>query len=202
MEPRILLAFAGKMYTGKDTSADIWVKRYIEYSKYMNSLDLPVRGYQRLAFADGIKQVCKTVFNLTDDDVNTPNGKKQIVGIYGKTVRELLQGIGEGLRQSISPNIWVTRAMSIIDNTLNFTDKNIVVTDVRYINELSALKARGFTMVKLVRDTGIEDNHPSEKDLKDSHFDYIIENNGSLVDLEIKLVNTIPDYTPIGSVRA
>lgn len=202
MEQRILLAFSGKMYTGKDTSADIWVKRYLEYAQRMNAMNFPVRGYQRLAFADGIKQVCKSVFDLTDEDVNTPEGKKKKLEVYGKTVRELLQGIGEGLRQYISQDIWVIRTITQIDKLLNTTDCNILVTDIRYVNELFALKVRGFTTVKLIRDTGITDDHPSEKEIKNEYFDYVIENNGTREELEKKLTDTIPGYRPVGLVGA
>jgi len=200
MEQRILLAFAGKMYTGKDTAANIWVKRYKQY--FSDLLDKPqngsgplIRDYQRLAFADGIKHICKCLFDLSDEDLNTPEGKKKHLLLYGKTVRELLQGVGEGLRQSVSPNIWVFNTVQKIDKIMQFTECNILVTDVRYPNEVAALKSRGFTMVKMMRNTGVEDNHPSERDLNDNLFDYIIDNNGTIEDLEKKLL-MIPAYTP------
>ena len=201
MEPRILLAFAGKMYTGKDTSADIWVNKYKQYAESVRALQCTnmtqplIRGYKRLAFADGIKSICKQLFDLTEQDVNTPDGKKKLIPLYDKTVRELLQGVGEGLRQSISQNIWVYNTMQLIDKILQFDQANILVTDVRYINELNALKARGFTMIKLVRNTGVIDNHPSEKELSDRLFDCVIDNNGSIADLEAKLLE-LPAYHP------
>lgn len=191
MEKRILLAFAGKMYTGKDTSADIWSQHYNNYVE--NNTLQDYRGYDRIAFADDIKRICKNTFGLTDDDVNTPEGKKRTLSVYGKTVRELLQGIGEGLRNTISPDIWVITTMMKIDRLLANGKTHLLVTDVRYPNELSALKSRGFTVIKLIRDTGIVDAHPSEKDLNDKLFDYVIDNNGTIADLEEKLLQ-LPEY--------
>ena len=49
-------------------------------------------------------------------------------------------------------------------------------------------------MIKLVRDTGIHDNHPSERNLNDTLFDYVIDNNGTIKELEEKLLQ-IPEYT-------
>lgn len=191
MEKRILLAFAGKMYTGKDTSADIWSQHYNNYVK--NHALQDYRGHNKIAFADDIKRICKNTFGLTDDDVNTPEGKKRTLPVYGKTVRELLQGIGEGLRNAISPDIWVITTMMKIDRLLANGKTHLLVTDVRYPNELSALKSRGFTVIKLIRDTGIVDIHPSEKDLSDKLFDYVIDNNGTIADLEEKLLQ-LPEY--------
>lgn len=196
MEERVLLAFAGKMYTGKDTAANIWVSRYAKYLRDINAVSTtPTRDYARIAFADGIKSICKQLFNLTNEDVNTPEGKKKSILLYNKTVRELLQGVGEGLRQSISPNIWVYSTMQKIDTILQIEACHILVTDVRYINELNALKSRGFTLIKMVRNTGVVDNHPSEQDLKDELFDYVIDNNGTMEELEQKLL-LLPAYNP------
>ena len=38
MEKRVLLAFAGKMCTGKDTSANIWISRYCKYLNDINDV--------------------------------------------------------------------------------------------------------------------------------------------------------------------
>lgn len=196
MEKRVLLAFAGKMCTGKDTSAKIWMSRYYKYLEDINAFysQTQIRDYNRIAFADGIKDICKTAFGLSDYDVNDQHGKKRLLLEYGKTVREMMQGIGEGLRSAISKDIWVIHTLARINTILHTMPNHILVTDVRYPNELEALKARGFTMIKLVRDTGIRDNHPSERDLNDNLFDYVIDNNGTLEELEEKLLQ-IPEYT-------
>ena len=195
MEKRVLLAFSGKMCTGKDTSANIWISRYC---KYLNDINDPstttVRDYKRIAFADGIKDICKTIFGLSDYDVNDQCGKKRFLLDYGKTVREMMQGIGEGLRSNISKDIWVIQTVARVNKILHTMPHHILVTDVRYPNELEALKTRGFTMIKLVRDTGIHDNHPSERNLNDTLFDYVIDNNGTIKELEEKLLQ-IPEYT-------
>ena len=191
MEKRVLLAFAGKMYTGKDTSADIWEQQYHQFD--VNWGDTLTRGFVRAAFASRLKHTCREIFNLTDEDVNTPEGKKRLVEPYGKTVRELLQGVGQALREYISKDIWVTLTLKDLDVVLKTSTSHILVTDVRYPNELAALKSRGFTMIKMIRNTGVVDNHASEQDLNDELFDYIIDNNGTKEDLKAKLLS-LPEY--------
>ena len=181
MKKRILLAFAGQMYTGKDTSANIWIKHHSAFK------------YSRIAFANGIKDICKSMLGLSDADVNTPDGKKRFVPEYGKTVREILQGVGEGMRSYVSRDIWVHVTMLKIQKVLELNDTSILVTDVRYPNELKALRNAGFTLIKLKRNTGVIDKHPSEQDLRDELFDYIVDNNGSLEELEEKLL-LLPEY--------
>lgn len=103
----------------------------------------------------------------------------------GKTVKKdpvLLQTIGQSLRQLYGDNIWIDR--------LGNPAENVFVSDLRYKNEAAALKARGFTLVKIVkldRTIDRDPNHMSEIDLDDYQFDYVIENNGTLDEFYQKL---------------
>jgi hypothetical protein len=60
-------------------------------------------------------------------------------------------------------------------------------------NEYKALKTNGWKCIKINRTTGIDNygsNHISETELeviKDEDWDYIIDNNGTLEDLFVKL---------------
>ena len=80
---------------------------------------------------------------------------------------------------------------------------NVYVTDVRFRNEFDALKAQGFTMVKLIRPTSADDldgipsrfdvanqkSHSSETELdsEDVRWDFVIVNGGSLEEFYEKL---------------
>lgn len=62
-----------------------------------------------------------------------------------------------------------------------------IITDVRYQNEVDAIKDKGFT-IRLNRDTGFDNVHTSETALDDCEdFKYIVDNNGSLFSLIVKL---------------
>lgn len=71
---------------------------------------------------------------------------------------------------------------------------NWIITDMRFPNELEAVKQRNGIIIKVVRPT--EKNkttarlHPSETSLDNVKFDYEIINDGEVVDL-IEKVKTI-----------
>jgi len=56
----MILGVAGKLESGKDTFADFFVKNY---------------WYHKMAFADNLKRMCMDVFNLTNDQCYTTEGK-------------------------------------------------------------------------------------------------------------------------------
>lgn len=97
------------------------------------------------------------------------------------TPRILLQLIGtECFRNIIHVNTWVNALMSEYDS-----EKSWVVTDVRFPNEAKAIKDANGILIRINR---IQYNniapHESETALDDyNHFDYVIDNNGSLENL-------------------
>ena len=77
--------------------------------------------------------------------------------------------------------------------------KAVVIADVRFINECTNIKQAGGLLLKIVRPgAGLQGNfaaHQSESEMSaisDSDFDCIIENNGTLDDLKVK-VNEFAD---------
>ena len=63
--------------------------------------------------------------------------------------RELLQSIGTKMRE-IDPNVWVNKLIRCVDE--HELDENIIVDDVRFVNEYEALRENGFKMVKCLVD--------------------------------------------------
>ncbi len=101
--------------------------------------------------------------------------------------RKFLQWVGTEWGRSIDENIWIDAMMNDIEHS---KESNIFVSDVRFPNEMEALRKAGFTLVRLVRNIDINDDHVSENILLDTppeKWDYIMDNNGSLEDLYGKL---------------
>lgn len=113
------------------------------------------------------------------------------------TYRKLLQLLGtDACRDIIHPNIWVNalfKDYSVANkHTLKETEyPNWIITDVRFPNEIKAIKDKGGIVIRLLRETktDIYSDHISETIL-DSHsnWDYVINNNSTLEDLEEKLL--------------
>ena len=128
------------------------------------------------------------------------------------TPRLLLQIIGtECIRDKVHPNAWVNalfadyKSCSLPDETTFIDDEGFIrknssqwiITDMRFPNELEAVKSRGGITIRVNRpyDSLNQDslfslqkqqetnNHPSETALDNAEFDYTIENNSTIEDL-------------------
>ena len=138
-------------------------------------------------------------------DVEIFKGGK--VEVLKMTSRLLLQIIGtECIRDKVHPNAWVnalfadykykihrsevpTRAAGFIDQHVY---PNWIITDMRFPNELEAVKRRGGITIRVNRFEQISTNirvhgtgvlHESETALDNAEFDYTIDNNSSIEDL-------------------
>jgi len=140
----------------------------------------------------GTKKEAEKVFNDYIFNLKINSGHIKIENSH-ITPRLLLQLLGtDCCRNIINENIWVNALMVdyvgeydlISDRT---TYPNWIITDMRFPNEMEAVKERKGITIRVSR-TGIhtpklEDLHPSETALDDAEFDYVIINNGTIEDL-------------------
>jgi hypothetical protein len=157
------------------------------------------------------------------------NGKEcHECGSYGNTYvmsnnptyREFLQVLGtDALRNIVHENIWVNALMVDYKTIIPINDEHFehvstghytlkhdvalphwIITDMRFPNEMDAVKARGGITIRVNRDNGTRaidlNPHPSETALDNHEFDFVIDNNDSISDLidkvkEILTLNNI-----------
>jgi hypothetical protein len=162
--------------------------------------------------------------------ISEDNGRKLYRMKYmdkKRTVRWLLQTVGtEAMRDIIHPNIWVNALFA--DYNAGHRDVDCsggserhkacypdwIITDVRFPNELQAVKDKGGISIRVNRNLSCEvckltkterrgkicyeitcpqgrenyqGNHPSETALDNAEFDYVIDNDGSIEDLVEKV---------------
>jgi len=131
------------------------------------------------------------------------------------TPRMLLQQIGTDLfRNQLHPNVWVNALMSKyklksigdLDNGLQSRGvefPNWIITDMRFPNELKAVKDRGGITIRVERHVDEnnkpikrENEHESETALDNIGFDYLIHNNGSIQTLihEVREILILEGY--------
>jgi hypothetical protein len=132
------------------------------------------------------------------------------------TPRTLMQLLGtEAGREIIHPNIWVNALFADYEKVMRtnanedhelFNMPNWIITDVRFPNEVLAVKNRGGIVIRVnrpleklsnsklpkLKQTSIT-QHDSETALDNYYFQYFIENDGSIEDLiekvkELKLI--------------
>jgi hypothetical protein len=119
---------------------------------------------------------------LCEDDLNS-----EIL-----TPRLVLQLLGtEGGRDVIHPNIWVNATLGNVKET-----EKIIITDCRFPNEVTGIKKRKGIVVRVVRPSKVSaSTHPSETSLNDfNDWDYVIVNDGTIEELELKVVEMLLHY--------
>ena len=179
----MIIGISGKAGSGKDTAAKMLEVLYanpdISYEDFANKRYKNFADIQIVHFADSLKETTQVLFRIGEWETNTQEGKKTTINWIGKTVRELLQGIGQGLRDAIDPNLWVK---ILFANTEGWS--NYIIADVRYPNEVYAIKKRNGVLIRIDRKGAGAGNHSSETALDDyKEWDVHIENNGSIEDL-------------------
>lgn len=121
------------------------------------------------------------------------------------TVRDFLCRLGQGIRDRVHPDFWVTGLFSdyyplddtkrsSMGNVLDYSDcpyPKWIVSDVRYKNEVKAIEDRGGIVVRVNRDLDNTSRHSSEVELDGYPFKYYIDNNGSLEDLIQRTVSLL-----------
>lgn len=179
----MIIGISGKAGSGKDTAAKMLEVLYanpdISYEDFANKRYKNFADIQIVHFADSLKETAQVLFRIGEWETNTQEGKKTTINWIGKTVRELLQGIGQGLRDAIDPNLWVK---ILFANTEDWS--NYIIADVRYPNEVYAIKERNGVLIRIDRKGAGAGNHSSETALDNyKEWDVHIENNGSIEDL-------------------
>jgi len=175
----MLIGICGKKQNGKDTIANYLVNK---------------RSFIKHSFAKPLKEACKVIFNFSDEQVHG-NLKEIVDERWNETPRKILQLVGTELFRNTLPkyckdigdNIWLKNfEMWYKENS----DKNIVICDCRFLNELKLIEKLSGIIILVERNSlnNNVDTHPSENEfLLYDKFDYVINNDSSFEDLYKKI---------------
>jgi hypothetical protein len=167
----VIIGISGKKRSGKDT-----VYRLIRG----NAGILAVRA----AFGDQIKEEVAGVTGVDLDHIEE----------HKERFRPILQWWGSDFRRHYKgESYWLDKMLAKMKT---ITGREVlVITDVRFPNEVELVKKAGGIMIRVERKTGLEDAHSSEN-LLDSFegFDYRLSNNGSLFDLREKVERIVTQH--------
>lgn len=185
---RILVVVCGNLHHGKDTLADA-LKELIPDSI-------------RDAFAAPLKMCVHLKTGVPLEWLNDPTKKDDPKwGVYGQTLRKLMQDEGEEARQRISLTVWSDRA---VDRHEQGQARVRIISDGRHPDqEIVAVKERVSkdTLVVAVRvkrpGYPIKRGHPSEDkiaDAPDSSFDVNTLNDGTREEFIATKAQQLADY--------
>lgn len=186
MSNRVVVGLTGKAATGKDTVGDYLVSHY---------------RFTKDSFASPLKRLVGDIFGVPMNILcpESPEEREQreklLEGWGDWSARKLLQYIGTELfRRHIDRDVWVK---SFCQRMTRDGDKNYVVTDIRFPNELDFLRgefANSFVSINMHRE-GCDGNTEGgikahESEAYNLRCDYDICNDSSFEDLyaEIDLI--------------
>jgi hypothetical protein len=136
------IAFCGLTKSGKDTAA----------------LPLISNNYQRLGFADKVKEIVAELYNVPLIWMHDPVLKETACKeLFGRTPRQVLQPIAtEAFRDMVAQNTWINYVFFQMQRIhYSYTEvaqkpTNITIIDVRFPNEAEMLRSIGATIIHIV----------------------------------------------------
>jgi len=159
----MLIGITGKKNSGKDTVADYLVRKY---------------KFVKMAFASPVKEICRSLFDLSEKQLNDQYEKEKIDPRWGYSPRQLFQKLGtDWCRDQIDHDIWIYH----LNKQFRDSD-NIVISDVRFENERKWILENGGVIWRVIRDCDNHDTHVSEQ-LEMIDGDVIIDNNYDKIEL-------------------
>jgi len=174
-----LIGLVGRKSVGKDTAAMVLTQQGYQIAKFAGGLKAMIAGY--LAYIGVPEDAIKAI--IEDYRVKeTPSGY-----FGGKTPRYVMQTLGtEWGRDLIAPQLWVQSCLWHCESL-----GKAVITDVRFPNEVAAVKEQGGTVIRIVRNASRVDNHASENFIDSLAVDHEISNNGTIDELHQKLLTIV-----------
>ena len=198
----MIIGICGLIGAGKDTAADYLVNFH---------------GFRRDSFASSLKDAVASIFGWNREmlEGRTKHAREwreeidpwwsQRLNMPELTPRLILQLWGtEVCRQNFHDDIWIAS----LENRLRKAEDNIVISDCRFPNEITAIRNSGGRVIRIVRGPDPEwfvtakyypekmklswpEIHASEYRWATTSFDCVIENSGSIEQLYEQLKNLV-----------
>jgi len=176
-----LIGVSGKKQVGKDTFYQI-------FNKY-------IPKYENMKFADNIKKIGSKLSKEPLNEFYEHKYYSKILPLWNMTIREFQQFIGSELR-NLDDDIWVNSLLKNFDNE----NSKWIITDVRFENEVEMIKRNNGIVVRILRDN-INPNDSTCKHVSGTaldnytKWDYVIYNNGTIQDYELKIKDFIQKFS-------
>lgn len=161
----MLIGLVGKKFSGKDTVGKHLTQQY---------------AFERVSFADRLKSHCQIRYGFKDSQLEAT--KDTIDERWGFTPRQTFKDTGMAYRK-IDPNYWSNQ----VEFDIVTSDKDIVVTDVRFQNEADMISKNGGILLRIMRSDTENDDHISETSLDSINVYCIISNNDTIDSLNIQV---------------
>jgi hypothetical protein len=158
-----LIGLGGVSGSGKTTAGQYLEKR---------------SGYKTIAFADSLKDIVAYLYGLDrkvleGDAPVRAERKKPLQQCPSRSMVDILQAMGTEVFRSFDPDVWINHVRRKIN-----TDR-VVITDMRYVNEIEFVKSLGGYAFEIVRPGHKSEApvHASEVSIPRENYHHIIVND-------------------------
>ena len=166
----MLVGFGHRAQVGKDTAASMAGLRPYSFAQVIRNIAVRTNPFIREA-GERLNKMAER------------RDWEQAKARYPE-VRVMLQDLGLALRRELGAGVLADALMVDMKYRLD-SGLACAITDVRFPNEIHAIRDLGGVVVRIDRAKAPKLDHPSECALDDwSDWDHVIENNGSLAKLE------------------
>ncbi|MEU7186442.1 hypothetical protein [Streptomyces sp. NPDC045369] len=189
------IALIGKARSGKDTVATAFI-RHAYYTRVAFGDEVKVALIRLDPYVSAPAPRRSTEVPIRLADIIRSIGWERAKDVFPE-VRRLLQEYGQAVRE-LDPEFWVRPALARVRQGTQW-NMPCVVTDVRYANELDALREEGAVVVRVERPgaglAGDAGAHESETELDGVTPDHVLHNGGTLAQLRASVRDL---YTSLG----
>ena len=173
-----IIGLGGLRGSGKDTCAEILREEF---------------GFRSIAYADPMKRyVCEMVGIPLEDYDEFKRSKltwNREVSPFPQEIsgRDICLQVGM-LYRELRPDYFMEQVWTFIREAIVDGAPGVVVTDVRFPDELEQMKCLSAQTIKITRDSEEVSGHESERLAQQNlGWDHVIQNNGTLQALQLEL---------------
>lgn len=200
----MLIGLSGNLRSGKDATFLAIQELYPDAERVSFAEKIKDSAAQSLGISRELMDVLKNHENIHIGIVGStvgmlPTDQASEIAKWSITMREYLQLYGtEGHREIFGDNFWVDQALPA---DTEHTDRLLVVTDMRFPNEIERVRELGGVCVKVERySNSNHSNHSSEQNL-DNLIDIVLDNTGDLDDLKNEVEDLMEKLLAVEEVK-
>ncbi len=179
----MIIGFIGKAGAGKDLA--------------LHLLREENPNWQKIAFADPLREICSIAFGLTPHEMADRELKEAPLTRWpNESPRHLLQTVGTNLFRHRWENVWIEAWKRRVAASASpcCVPADVIATDVRFNNEAETIKSIGGHLVRISRPSLISDDiHPSEIIMESIKADKEVVNDGSVALFKARLLLTVAE---------
>lgn len=190
-----VVAFTGPKQSGKDTCGQM----------VLNMPGTLQRMYfTHINFAHSVKEICRTAFALTDEEMEDGVLKERRLDRWPfLTPRQIMQDVANHFRKAYGEDIWArrwtekvqaTRFGCVVTTDLRFPDEELIAIDLFDHLIVYVQNDRAEADLKAKRAAG----DPLASNISEAHYDrlkaeadVIVYNNGTLLDLAMEVESKV-----------